>query len=554
MICNWHTGSCSSLNIILNEQQSGFGDVLDLSRLRIMKQLIVFPLRSILKQGRQSVISIVGLSVAMACCILILLYIRYELSYDRYHKNARNIYRVLTEHPVESAYMGTNLAVVTPATLKDAMINDIPGIERSCRCKLNSATLEYNSTLFAEKAFLFADPDFLEIFTFPVLSGDPAEALKEPFTLFVTRSMALKYFGDQDPIGKSVKANNNYVYTVKGVLEDLPSDSHLRFDFLTGFETLFRISGGREKVERWPNFSYLTYAQMSDGVAPESISDDLADLAVRYLPDEPFLKGTKWVLQPLEKIHLGGQNNFDPAIQSDKRIIYLVASIGILIFLIACINYMNMATARCLSRGREIGILKVAGCSRMKVILQLLSESVLLSAGALLVSLVLVCLILPAFAGFTDRPLTYGMLFDKSMPVLIIILSVCMGVMAGFLPALWLSSFNPLRLIREEFTGFSGKRKSDFLRNILVAVQYVISFIALVSAFTVSGQFRYMKNKDQGFISDNIITVDLKDPEAMKNPFFLISEIRNNPKIEDVSASYFLPHNITSAGLGQWDS
>ncbi|MGE5420530.1 MAG: ABC transporter permease, partial [Chloroflexota bacterium] len=416
-----------------------------------------------------------------------------------------------------------------------------------------SSTLEYNSTLFAEKAFLFADPDLLEIFTFPALSGNPSESLKEPFSLFVTRSMALKYFGNQDPIGKSIKANNKYVYTVRGVLEDVPLNSHFKFDFLTGYETLFSISGGREEVERWPNFSYLTYVQLSEGSAPESLSDDLENLAIRYLPDEPIFEGTKWVLQPLKKIHLGGQNNFDPSSQSDIRYIFLVASIGMIIFLIACINHMNMATARCFSRGRETGIMKVAGSSRTRLTLQLITESVLLSSGSLLVALLLVCFWLPPFAVFTNRPLAFRMIFENSMPLLILTLPVIMGVFAGLFPALWLSSFNPLRLMKEEFTDFSGKRKSGFLKNILIGVQYVISVVALVSAFTIFGQFRYMKNKDQGFISRNIMNIELKDPALRKNPFFLINEIKNNPEIADVSASNYLPHSITSAGYGYWD-
>jgi ABC-type antimicrobial peptide transport system permease subunit len=517
----------------------------------MIPKFLVLPVRSLIRQGRQTVISLTGLSIALSCCILILLYIRFDLSFDRYHKNAKNIYRVLTKNGDGHSYMGKNLNVVTPATLKNALLTDIPEVEKACRCKARSVTVEYNSSLFAESGFLYADPEFLEMFSFPVLTGNP-EALKDPFSLFITRRMALKYFGDQEPVGKLVKVNNLYVYTVKGVLEDIPLNSHLMFDFLTGFETLFSVSGGREIVERWPNFSYLTYVQLQDGSSPENINKILDSIAPRYLSD-PFFKGTTWFLRPLRKIHLGGQNNFDPSIQSDIRTVYLIASIGISIFLIACINYMTMATARSFSRGREIGIIKVAGSSRSKLVFQLISESVLLSMAALLAALTIVFFTLPAFAGLTERPLTYNMLLSNSMPVLILILCICMGIMAGFMPALWLSSFNPLRLIREEFIDYSGKRKSGFLRNILVGIQYVISIVALVSAFTVSAQFRYLKNKDQGFNSKNVIIIELKDPNLKKSPFYLINEIRNNPRISGVSASNSLPNNISSAGLGKWD-
>ncbi|HLP74427.1 MAG TPA: ABC transporter permease, partial [Bacteroidales bacterium] len=517
-----------------------------------MKKMLILPVRSVLKQGRQSLISVIGLSVAIASCILIMLYISYELSFDRYHKNTGSIFRVLTQLGAFNDKSNPR-DVVTPAPLRDAMVSEIPGVVRSCRCKLVSATLEYNSTLFAEKGFLYADYDLLEMFTFPVLSGDPAAALKEPFSLFLTRSMALKYFGNQDPIGKSIKANNKYVYTVSGVLEDIPLNSHFNFDFLTGFETLCVVSGGRDKVERWSNFNYLTYVQLSENSDPDKIPDDLAGIADRHLPKAPLFKNMKWVLQPLNKIHLGGQNGFDTSVQSDIRYIFLVASIGIIIFLIACINYMNLATARSFSRGREIGILKVTGSSRTRIIFRLIAESLALSLGGLITGLGLVSLLLPVFADFMDRPLTYRMIFGDSMPFLIIALTVLMGVLAALLPSLSLSSFNPLRLIKEEFTDISGKRKSGFLKNVLLVIQYTISIVALVSALTMRSQLRYMKDKDHGFISRNILNIAIKDPDLRKNPGFLVNEIRNNAKISGVSASSLLPHSITSIGLGAWE-
>ncbi len=443
--------------------------------------------------------------------------------------------------------------VVTPPPLKDAVVNEIPGVVRSCRCKLVSTTLEYNSSLFAEQGFLYADPELFEMFSFPVISGNPSEALKEPFSLFVTSRMAKKYFGNEDPIGKTIKASNKYAFTVKGVIEDIPLNSHFNFDFLTGFQTLYQTSGGRDKVEGWANFNNLTYIQLSENSNPDSILVDFAGIAERHIPKAPLFKNMKWVLQPLRKIHLGGQNGFDTVNQSDMRYVFLTASIGILIFLIACINYMNMAIAGSFSRGREIGIIKVTGSSRTEIVFRLMAEPLMVSFGGLILAMGLISFMLPVFAGFTDRPLTYRMLFGNSMPWLVLALTFLMGALAGLLPALSLSSFNPLRLIKEEFTDISGKRKSVFLKNVLLVIQYTISIIALVSAFAMKGQLKYMKNKDQGFLSRNIITIAIKDPEIRKNPVFLINEIRNNPKISGVSASSYLPHSITSIGLGAWE-
>jgi putative ABC transport system permease protein len=518
-----------------------------------MKKYINLPLRRIIKERHQSIISLTGMAVAMSCCILIMLYIRYELSYDRFHKNAGNIYRIMTKQSDEFSYMGKTMFVPTPGLLKEALVNNIPEIEKSSKCWMQSHTLEYNSALFAETGFLYADTDFLDMFTFRVLSGNPSEALKEPFSLFITERMASKYFGKDDPIGKTIKADNNYIFTVKGVLEDIPQNSHLTFDFLSGFETLYRMRGGRERVERWTDFSYTTYIRISENTTPEHVSDQINELPARYLPQEPIFNGMQWILQPLKKIHLGGNANFEPAKNSDIRYVYLVASIGLFILLIACFNYMNMATARLYSRGREIGILKVAGSSRTILIFQSLAESVMLAFGGFIIALLLVWFILPLFADFTDRPLTFRMIFDHSMLAGMVVLILLTGVFAGIFPALRLSSFSPLNLIKEEYANPGGIWRRGFLKNFLVVLQYVISVVALVATFTVLRQLSFIKNADLGFVRENILAISLDDPAIRKNPAVLISELRKKPDITDIAASSDLPYSINSAGLGRWE-
>jgi putative ABC transport system permease protein len=519
----------------------------------MIKDYFNLPLRRILKEKLQSVISLAGMALAMTCCILLILYIRYELSYDNFHENTGNIYRVVSKQSEEYSYMGNTIFVLTPGLLKEALVNDIPEIEISSKCWRQPHTLEYNSALFTETGFMYADKDFLKLFNFKVLSGDPSEALKEPFALFITERMALKYFGKDDPVGKVIKADNNYLFTVAGILEDIPENSHFSFDFLTGFETLYRMRGGREMVERWTDFSYSTYIRISENTTPEIIQDQINKLPARYLPQDPIFKEMKWVLQPLKKIHLGGNANFELTKNSDIRYIYLVTSIGLFILLIACFNYMNIATARFYSRGREIGILKVAGSSRSMLVFQLLSESVLLAAGGFIIALVVVWFILPLFADFTDRPLTYRMIFDYSMLIRILLLILITGVFAGIYPALRLSSFSPLNLIKEEHTSPGRIWGKGFLKSILIVIQYVISIVALVATFTVIRQLSFIKNADLGFISENVITISLDDPAIRKNPGILISELRKNPEVTDVTASSNLPYMISSAGLGRWE-
>jgi putative ABC transport system permease protein len=509
--------------------------------------------KSIVSQGHQSVISAVGLSVALSCNILILLYVQYELSYDKYHTNADNIYKIITKQSAEFSYMGKDLFSVTPAALRDALIINIPEVGNSTKCRLITHTLEYNSSLFSEKGFLYADPDFLKIFTFPVISGNPSSDLKEPFTLFITRDMAKKYFGAENPVGKTIKADNKYVFTVRGILENIPQNSHFDFDFLTGFETLYSMRGGKEKVETWVNSSYATYVQLGARNNPEDIRAKLKEVADRYLPKEPFFNDVQWIPVPLKSIHLSGRVNFDPGNNSDIRYLFLIISIGAFILLIACFNYMNMATARAYTRGRETGILKVAGSSKTDIILQFLTESVLMSFGGLILAFFIICFILPAFATFTDRPLSFRMIFEYTMLIKVLALTLLTGILAGIYPAIHLSSLSPLQLIRENFINPGRGKKSGKLRNLLVVLQYIISIVSLICTFTVLSQLHFIKNTDKGFVPDNILTIAVKDQALRARPEALIEEMMQGPEIVDVSVSSHLPHSMTSASFGNWE-
>ena len=519
----------------------------------MFRNYIKLALKSIISQGHQSIVSAIGLSVALSCSILILLYAQYELSFDKYLDNAENIYRIITKHSANFSYMGKELFAVTPASLKDALVDNIPEVVNSTKCKLAAHTLENNSSLFTEKGFLYADPDFLKIFSFPVISGNPGEELKEPFTLFITEEMVVKYFGNEEAVGKTIKADNKYIFTVKGVLKNIPHNSHFNFHFLTGFETLYSERGGKEKVETWGNFSFSTYVQLLDNVMPEDISGKLKEIAENHLPEEPLFKEMQWIPVPLRSIHLGGNLNFDPGNNSDIRYLYLIVSIGVFILLIACFNYINMATARAYNRGLEIGILKVAGSSKSDLIFQLILESVLISFSGLILAFVIVCFVLPVFNTFTERSLTFRMIFEYSTLIKVIALTVLTGIFAGIYPAVHLSLMSPLNLIKEEFKSLGGKRRSGMLRNLLVVLQYTISIVALICTFTVLHQLNFIRNTDIGFLRDNILTISLKDPAICERPEVLISELLENPKIADISVSSYLPNAITSASFGSWE-
>lgn len=512
-----------------------------------------YPVRSILREKSQSVLSTLGLAAAISCSILILLYNKYEISFDRFNKNFDSIARVRTKMAGDFSYMGNDFFAKTPGGLEAALEKDIPGIERATKLHITSHIVEYNKSLFNERGFLYADPDFLEIFTFPVISGDPEAIMNEPFAIFLTERVARKYFGSENPIGKTFRVNQEFTYTVRGLLRDIPDNSHLSFDFLAGLETYRRVrSNGDSRIEGWSDFDFYTYLQLSENITIDDINGSMQNLPGKYLDDKPQFKGLQWIAQPLKSIHLGGNANFEPGSNSDVKYLYLISSVGIFILLIAIFNYMNMIAAMSFSRVKEIGMKKVVGNSRAGIILQLVSESVLLSFAGFLLALLVVWFVLPYFADFTDRPLTFRMIFELATFSMIVGLVVIVGALSALSTGFRLSSCKPLDLIRGVFRSSGGQGRDSRVRSILVVLQYFISIVALVSTLTILRQLNFIRKKDIGFEKDNIINIFIRDPQIKSKPDILISELRKNLNISAVTASSHIPCSISSAGKGFW--
>ncbi len=516
----------------------------------MLLQYLKFSIRNIIKHRNQSAIHALGISLGLSCAIMIILYVQYELSYDRFHESAERIYRIAVTQP-GNFYQGSDVFLICPGTLKDALMLDIPEIEYATKFTMRSSVLKNGSKRFDESKFLFADPDFINIFTFPVVTGDLSAALNEPFSLFITREVADKYFGSEDPIGKVFKADNQYDYTVKGIIKEVPENSHFDFDFITGFESLYSIRGGRDRVDRWNSFSFATYVKLRNGANPDDVQRKLQSIVTNYL-DEDNEKMTL-LLQPLLGIHLGGKFNFDIGRQSDKRYIYLLSSIGFFILLIAIFNYMNMATARSYSRCKEVGVRKVSGSSKRNLICQFVTESVFLSLVSLIISLFIIWLILPVFSRYVDRMLTFSMIFDFYTLKGVILVVFLSGLLAGLYPAFHLASFKPVNLIKGVFDTHSGKSKSNNLRNLLVIIQYIISVIALVATFTIFRQLNFIKQKDLGFNYENIVYVYVRDPSIRSDPETVINELTKNPDIKEITTSSNLPVTITSSHTAYWE-
>jgi putative ABC transport system permease protein len=497
-------------------------------------------LRNIKKQKWYSLITLAGLTIGITCFILISLYVRYEFSYDRFHENAKNIYRVLVD--THETYMGKSQVTVTPGPLATAMLDEFSEVLYATKVTVRHAVLKHGENRFTENRVYYVDPAFLEIFSFPLMAGNPEKALAEPNCLLVSKEMAEKYFGQKNPVGKTIHVDKKD-YQVTGVLENIPGNTHLRFDFLASFSSLVDLRG-RERVYRWNSWSYHTYVLLHGQADPVSLENKLpAFLKKNYMEDaRQTLR-----LQPVADVHFHTKANFELEPNTDIRNVYLLSAIGIFILLIACFNYMNLSTARATTRAKEIGMRKVIGANRMQLIRQFLGESILFSLIALFFSVMLVKLLLPAFRVFMDRKLEVGLIQDGILMMSLIGLVLLIGFVSGSYPSLVLSSFQPTVVLKG--THMRSSRSSSIFRNSLVVSQFAISVALIFCTIVVYNQLHFMKNKELGFIKDYVVIV----PNPEEGYEALKYELQQNTQILDVALSNDLPHNIDSASYGEWD-
>ena len=505
----------------------------------MFRNYVINTLRIIRKQKWYSLISLSGLAIGMTCFILISLYVRYEFSYDRFHLDHQDIFRVLVD--TGEVYRGKSQVAVTPAPLALAMQEALPEVLSAAKIKNNSVTMKYRGNRLAESGIYYTDPTFFDIFDFPFLSGNPATALNEPYSLLISRDMAEKYFGPSGPLGETISVDGTD-YRVTGVLANIPGNTHFRFDYLASFSSLVE-SRGRNQIYRWNNWSYYTYAKLHGEASSLSVEQKLTDLLKQNSPKASQVLR----LQPAADIHLYNEANFELGSHGDIRNVYLLSAIGIFILLIACFNFMNLSTARATIRAKEVGLRKVIGASRLQLVRQFLGESLFFAFLSLVFSLFMVRLLLPAFRIFVQREMETGFILSSSLLLTLVGLVLVIGFVSGSYPALILSSFQPTIVLRG--TRAKSSRGSSIFRNVLVVCQFTISIALIVCTLVVFKQLHFMRNKELGFIKDYVVTVrnPVEGSDAFKN------ELLQNPFILDAALSNNLPHNITSASYAEWD-
>ena len=473
-------------------------------------------LRNLARRKLFSFINIAGLALGMAVSFLILLFVWNEVTYDRFHKNAPSIFRLATKVEMQDRRLDVP---GVPAPLGPALVGRFPEVVRAMRLRRQGGGIfSFNDRLFEESAFIYVDPDIFNVFTIRVVSGDPKTMLTVPFSLVLTEETAKKWYGAENPVGKIVKLNNRDSYTISGVVRKMPENSHIKFSVLASLSTFEKI---RSDLNEWMSFNYMTYIQLAGKPDVVTAAKKYYDLLMANMPDQFKSLGAKIsiFLQPLRSIHLNSHLEGELEPPGNPAFIRVLVTIALFILLIACINFMNLSTAHSARRAKEVGLRKILGAERKKLIAQFLGESLLLSLISLVLALGLIVLLLPVFNRLLVRSLSLNGLPGGGLLLGLGGIALFVGLAAGAYPALFLSSFGPLEALKSRF---KAGRAHGFLRSGLVTMQYIISIALIFSTLVIHSQLGFVKNFDLGFNKDRVIEIGLRGGiarglEAFKN-------------------------------------
>ena len=513
----------------------------------LLKNYIKITLRHIKRYKTYTFLNIFGLIVGFTCSFLIFLYVRYELSYDQYHENAETVYRVVQKQ-TGNVWLGTDMWNATSGMLKPTLLENFPEVVKAVRVYHRGGTVYHNKNYFLERRFFIVEPEFLEIFTFPLVKGDPGTCLSQPRSILLTEVMALKYFGNEDPMGKTFTVSN-IDYMITGILKDIPKNSHFTFDFLASFSTIYSESlVRRESIEQWGNNHYSTYIQLRKGVDTDVLEEKITGI-IKDLRDSR--RYTEYHLQPITDIHLHSRVNREFEPNSDIRYVYIFSAIAFLLLLIASFNYMNLSTAQAFFRAKEVGIRKVIGANRRQVSLQFLGEAVLFALIALVVSYFLIQILLPSFSSFVQRDLDFNLVKGLGVAFLFILIAFLAGVVSGSYPAIFLSALHPLGVLGRSKAG--GSKKSLVFRNTLVVAQFIISISMIISTMVLYRQLNYIKNRNLGFEKENIVNFYVYD-RGLRNKYETFrNELIHHQGILDLTGSSSLFDYNSTGGSGWWE-
>ena len=498
--------------------------------------------RNLLKYKFISFINLFGLTVGLACCLLITTYILNELSYDRSNKNANRIYRVTRSFNNMEGVVSLNLSTISPP-FGYYLPTDFPDIQKMTRLlDIGLTPVRYQEKIFNEEHAFYADENLFDVFSVNVLKGNSQKALNDPFSVMLTEETAKKYFGNEDPMNKTLRFNSQFDFKVTGIYKAFPKNAHMHPGMLMSFSTLkdSAVYGDQQLRTNWGNNSFFTYLLLPENYPAQKMVAQFPAFIDRRMPrrngNQPS-KFTKLDLQQLTEIHLYSHTDYEAEANGDISRVYIFSAIALFILLIACINYMNLSTARSALRAREIGIRKVIGARKKELIIQFLSESVLLCWVAILLAVGFAVLALPWLNKVSGQALAINTLLQWKIIIPIILTPFIVGIISGLYPALFMSSFQPVKTLKGLFK-VSGSSIS--FRKVLVVAQFSISIILIITTAVVFQQLHYIQSKSLGFDKDRVATMSYTN-EVSKQYDAFRNSLLQNAAFKDVSRSSRIP-------------
>jgi len=503
-------------------------------------------IRNLFKNFGYTIINVLGLAIGLACSILIFLYVSNELSYDSFHEKSDRTYRVW----ITGNMPGTEMRDVrTAAPMASALLSDYPEVEHVTRLgQFRGWIVRSGERIFheTEREFIFADSSFFDVFDFKLLRGNPSTCLRDPRSVILSERYARKYFGNEDPMGKNlrIERDTNF-WTVTGIIENAPSNSHIPYEMIGAMSYV-----GLSRSENWVNNSVLTYFTLSEGTDPDAFEDRLYEMVIKYVGPlvESFMginleqfeeagHSYGYRIQKITDIHLRSDLNGEMKEGGNVQYVYIFLVVAILILIIACINFMNLATARSSTRAREVGIRKVVGSTRSMLIAQFNTESVFLTLISMFFAVIMVYLLLPGYNNLIRMDLVFDVFSSGLIIPLLVLFAVFVGLLSGIYPALVLASFKPVSVFKAKIQ--TGSRK-NMLRSLLIVMQFTVSIVILLGTITVNRQLNYMQKKDPGFGKEKVLVLHRSDALQGRIESFK-QEISQNANILSVANSTQIP-------------
>jgi putative ABC transport system permease protein len=484
----------------------------------MFKNLLKTAVRHIRKHFGYSLLNIMGLTIGISSALFLIIYVSDEVSYDRYHENADRIYRVSSKITETDDQFTWNVAQIP---FGPQVVQDYPEVQSFVRfINMPRALYKYEDQEFVEENFYYVDSTLFDIFSYRILRGEVRSAIKDPGKIVLTETAAARYFGDEDPVGKTLTTGDN-TFEVTGVIGDVPFNSHFRFDAVAARNNL------PKQIGNWGNFGVFTYLLLPRDVDVEAFETKMQGMYDAHMKTifGPLEITIEYIMEPITRIHLYSTNPGEPEPTGSITYVYIFGIIALFLVLIAAMNYMNLATARSSGRAREVGMRKVVGSRQAPLVVQFLSESVVLTVISLIISVILLLILLPKFNLLAGKSFDVSILYSPVVIISAIGVILVAGIFGGSYPAFFLSRFSPVTVLKGEITQGSA---GSLFRKILVVIQFTISVVMIICTLVVFRQLNYLKSMDQGFNQENVLTLQLNQNMVRKYPVLKQGLLENN--------------------------